>query len=110
MLLGVTETIQENNIEYFSYLDSDATSLNTIYSFFIKCKRNDVAFIHLLSGKKLDAITTIDKAYQEYKQKNNLVDISDVENTVFDNWNYDFKDKYSEIFIDDFDIEDISFI
>jgi len=106
----IHKTIQENNIEYFSYLDSDATSLNTIYSFLIKCKRNDVKFDSSLNGKKLEAITSIDKAYQEYKQKNNLVDISDVENIVFDNWNDDFKDKYNEVFIDDFHIEDISFI
>ncbi|MEA2049997.1 MAG: hypothetical protein U9O56_04630 [Campylobacterota bacterium] len=74
----IYKIIQDNNIKYFSYLDSDATSLNTIYTFLLKCKRNDVKFDSLLTDEKLDAITNINKTYQEYKHKNNLVDISDI--------------------------------
>ena len=64
----------------------------------------------MLSDQKLNAIVDIDKAFQEYKQTNNLVDISDIEQTVLDNRDSYFKDSYNEIFIDSFEIEDISYI
>ncbi len=106
----IHKIIQTNEIEYFSYLNEDAVSLNTIYNFIVKCKRNSVEFKALLSDKKLNAISEIDKSYQEYKKTNTLVDISDIEQTVLDNWDSYFKDSYSEIFIDSFEIEDISYI
>jgi len=106
----IHKIIQTNEIEYFSYLNEDAVSLNTIYNFIIKCKRNSVAFEALLSDKKLKAISKIDKAYQEYKKTNKLVDISDIEQTFLDNWDSYFKDSYSEIFVNSFDIEEISYI
>jgi len=115
--------IQDEKIEYFSYLSEDAVSLNTIYNFIIKCQRNSVAFESLLEDEKLNAIKVIDKSYQEYKHKNNLVDIADVELKVLKNWdnyfnsNYEeiymdnyFNSNYEEIYIDSFEIEDISYI
>ena len=106
----IYQIIQDNNIEYFSYLNEDAISLNTIYNFIIKCQRNNIAFKQLHSGKKLDALVKIDKLYQEYKKANNLIDISDVEKIVLDNWDNTFFDRYDEIFIDSFKIADISYI
>lgn len=85
-------------------------SLNTIYNFLIKCKRNIISFETLLSDKKLDAIKEINKVYQEYKQVNNLVDISDIEQTVLNNWDNCFTDAYDEIYIDSFNIGDISYV
>ena len=103
--------IQTYKIEYFSYLNEDAVSLNTIYNFIGKCKRNSIEFKDLLSDEKLNAISEIDKYYQEYKKINKLVDISDIEKIVLENWENYFKDScYSEIFIDSFNIEDISYI
>ena len=106
----IYKIIQSNKIEYFSYLTEDAVSLNTIYNFIIKCKRNSVVFETLLEGKKLNAIIEIDNAYQEYKQINNLVDSVDIESTVLENWDIYFKDTHNEIYVDSFKIEDISYI
>ena len=102
--------IQDNKIEYFSYLDEDAVSLSIIYNFIIKCKRNSVSFETLLDGEKLDALMEIDKAYQEYKQEHNLVDIADIEQRVLENWDNYFKYNYNEVYADSFEIENISYI
>ena len=106
----IYKIIQSNKIEYFSYLNDDAVSLNTIYNFIIKCKRNSVAFDTLLECQKLDAIVEIDKGYQEYKRVNNLVDIADVEQSVLKNWDADFGSEYSEIYVDSFEVGGINFI
>jgi len=106
----IYKIIQSKRIEYFSYLSEDAVSLNTIYNFIIKCKRNSVTCNTLLEGKKLDAILEIDQAYQEYKKTNNLVDISDIENSVLDNWERYFSNSYKDIYIDAFEIQEISYI
>ena len=103
--------IQTNNIEYFSYLQEDAISLHTIYNFIMKCKRNTIAFDTLLEGEKLQAIVMIDKAYQEYKISNKLVDIADIERDVLKNWDNYFNDAdYNEIYIDSFKIDAISYV
>jgi len=106
----IYKIIEDKNIEYFSYLSSDAVSLNTIYSFIVKCKRNSVAFNTFLSDEKLDAMVLIDEEYQEYKKKNNLVDISDIEQLVLANWEDYFVNSYSDIHVDNFQVEDISFL
>jgi hypothetical protein len=106
----IYKIIQATKIEYFSYLSEDAVSLNTIYNFIVKCKRNGVAFETLLEGKKLNAIVEIDEAYKEYKQINSLVDNADIELKVLENWDSYFEDSYNEIYIDSFEIEDISYI
>jgi len=106
----IYKIIQSNKIEYFSYLNDDAVSLNTIYNFIIKCKRNNVAFDTLHECQKLDAIVEIDKAYQEYKKKNSLVDIGDIERSVLKNWNGNFGNEYGEIYVDSFESGDINFI
>lgn len=102
--------IQNEKIEYFSYLNHDSTSLNTIYSFLIKCNRNAIEFDTLLEGKKLEAIIKINRFYNEYKVSNNLADISDIEEFVLKNWNDEILDSYDEVFIDTFNIERISYI
>ncbi len=106
----IYKIIQEEGVAYFSYLQSDAVSLQTIRDFLIKCKRNDVAFETLLEGKKLEAIKIIDAAYTEFKLAKNLVDIADIEKSVLAHWDDDFTKGYSEIFVDDFQIGSISFI
>ncbi|MDQ7067879.1 MAG: PD-(D/E)XK nuclease family protein [Sulfurimonas sp.] len=102
--------IQTQNIEYFSYLNEDAVSLNTIYSFLLKCNRNSIKYNSLLSGEKLNAISNISKTYQEYKQAHNLVDLADIEKNVFENWDTYFNNEYSEIYTDAFNIKDISYV
>lgn len=121
----IYKIIKSNKIEYFSYLSEEAVSLNTLYTLIIKCKKNNIAFETLFSAEKLDAIVRIDKAYQEYKQANNLVDISDVENIVLTNLSIrksykldnivllpyiDYLGKYKFVYIDDFNIENINYV
>jgi RecB family exonuclease len=102
--------IQSNKIEYFSYLSEDSVSLNTIYNFIIKCKRNLVPFETLLSDKKLDAIIKIDKKYQEYKHTYHLIDIADIELAVLENWDTYFNNNYNEIYVDSFKIGEINYL
>lgn len=104
----IYKIIQEENILYFSYLLENAKSLGVIYDYITNSKRCDVLF--QFSGEKLDSIVKIDKAYKEYKQKNNLVDIADIEKIVLENWDSYFKNSFDNIYIDDFKIEDISYI
>ena len=106
----IHKIIKDNGVKYFDYLNEDSVSLNTIYNFIIKCKRNGVVFETLHNGKKLNAIIEIDKAYQEYKKMNNLVDVADIEQIVLDNWDGYFNDNYNEIYVDSFNIENISYI
>ena len=70
--------IQEHQIAYFSYLDSNADSLKIIFDFLVKCHRNDMAFDVLIEGDKLQAVEKLDNVYQTYKSEHNLVDITDV--------------------------------
>lgn len=106
----VYKIILDNDISYFTYLESDASSLGTIYSFIVKCNRNDVAFSALLEGNKLAAIKQINVLYQAYKKNHNLVDISDIEEKVLFCWNDEYLVKYSDVFVDNFTIEEIRFI
>ena len=106
----INKIIKDNGVKYFDYLNEDSVSLNTIYNFIIKCNRNGVVFETLHNGKKLNAIIEIDKAYQEYKKMNNLVDVADIEQIVLDNWDSYFNDNYNEIYVDSFNIENISYI
>ncbi len=106
----IYKIIQEKNIDYFSYLNSDALSLNTIYNFITKCKRNNIPFQTLLHGNKLDAVEEINTHYQEFKRKNNLVDIADVEQNIVDNFEVYFKNNYDNVYIDNFKIGNISYI
>jgi len=102
--------IQEENIEYFSYLNADAGSLRTIYSFLLKCARNEVAFTQLLEDEKLNAIVLIAKVYREYKEKYNLVDLADIELKVLESWDDTFTAQYEDIYVDSFEVEDISYV
>jgi len=106
----VYHTIQTHKVEYFSYLDEDAESLNVIYDFILKCHRNDVAFSQILSGEKLSSIETIDRHYEAYKAQHSLADTADMERVVLENWDASCFDKYDAVWIDDFTIGDISFI
>ena len=102
--------IGDNKIDYFSYLEEDTISLNTLYDFFVKCQRNSVEFKTFHTGKKLEAIERLFAAYQDYKQKNNLVDIADIEQIVLEYWDEYFVGNYDNIYVDDFKVGDINYI
>jgi RecB family exonuclease len=102
--------IQEHHIEYFSYLDSNAESLKTIFDFMVKCHRNDVVFDLLIEGEKLQAVEKLDKVYLAYKSEHNLSDISDVEQRVCETWSDDFFAPFNEVFVDNFTMGEICFV
>lgn len=101
--------IQSNPITYFDYLKPDDDSLNTIYDFIVKCNRNEVSFDTLLQGKKLKAVEVISSEYQQFKEKNNLVDIADIEKWIYNNFNSKVFNKFEEVLVDDFCKVDPSF-
>ncbi len=106
----IYKIIQTQKIHYFDYLEEGALSLQTIYDFLIKCKRNEVAFEKLHSGEKLEALRVIDRAYETYKTTHNLVDIADIEKSVYENWDNSFMEKYKSVILDSFKIGGISYI
>jgi len=106
----IYQIIKTHKIEYFSYLFDDSLALCTIYSFIVKCKRNEVSFDTLLEGEKLKAITLIDKKYQEMKKNFKCVDISDIERIVSDYWDEIFENDFQEIYLDSFGVGDINYV
>ena len=102
--------IQKHHIEYFTYLDSGADTLQTIYNFIVKCHRNNVRFARMIAGEKLRAVKAIDHEYQLYKQKHNLADIADIEKSVLNEWDDANFDKYKDVYIDNFTVGDICFL
>ncbi len=103
--------LQEQKIEYFSYLKRSDDSIKTILNFILKSHRNSVAFDTLIkSPQKLQALNNIDKAYQAFKRKYALVDIADVEKYVAENLEKTFRDKYTDVYLDSFDMDGVSII
>ena len=83
----------------------------------MKCTRNDVELKTIISDEtkeeKLQALIKINKYYQLYKEKNNLVDISDIESSVLNCFDTDiisFIKDFNNIYIDNFSIDNISFV
>jgi len=106
----IYKLIQEHHIVYFDYLQRDADSLNTIYNFIVKCHRNDVSFGDVLCDEKLIVLEEIDQLYQSYKKSHSLVDVADIENEVLSSWDDGLFIKYNDIFVDNFSVEEISFV
>lgn len=102
--------IQDQNIAYFTYLESDADSLNTIYNFILKCNRNSIVFDTVINDDKLVAIIQINKAYQAYKREYNLADIADIEDRVVSTWDHTCFTGFNDVFIDYFSIGEIRFV
>ncbi|MEA2099990.1 MAG: PD-(D/E)XK nuclease family protein [Campylobacterota bacterium] len=106
----IYKIIQEENIEYFSYLNNDSLSLTTIYKFIMRSKRNVVPFDELLCDDKLEAIIKIDKSYQNYKKENSLVDISDIEESVLKSDNSSYFDSFEKVLLDCFEFGNINYV
>lgn len=106
--------IKEYNIEHFSYLSNSSESLYYIYDFIVKCTGNNVPFSTLISGEKLDAITTLNQYYQNFKLKNRLCDHADLERYVATKVidpNINFFNQYQQVYIvDQFKTGNICFL
>ena len=106
----IYKIIQDHNIEYFDYLKSDAATLGIIYKFIVKCNRNEANFDKILSGEKLQAIKAINEAYQDFKSRNSLVDIADVEYRISQESFTELFTQYENVFIDNFTVGNINFL
>ena len=106
----IYKIITDAKIEYFSYLSSDAASLYTIYSFIVKCHRNNISFETILSGSKLEAIEKIDYFYQEFKKNHHLVDTSDVETIALSYLSDDCFKEFDKVIVDEFQVGGINYI
>jgi hypothetical protein len=112
-LLGaviVYHIIQSEKIDYFGYLKSGDESLQTIFDFIVKCRRNDVAFDALVAGEKLEAIDTIAQGYDAFKQVHGLVDRADVERRVLTSWDDRMLEGYETVYVDSFKVGEIDFV
>ncbi len=113
--LGATliyQIIKNEQINYFDYLNIHSTSNMRIYDFIVKCKQNDTDIAQFCSGEKYNAIKQINDNYQLYKKHYNCVDIADVECFVSKNSEFlrQHLDQYSNIYIDSFQLDEISFL
>ena len=107
----ISHIIQSEKIAYFNYLKSDSDSLKTIFSFLLKCSRNDVEIETIVKGKeKLRALKTINSKYVKYKKHHHLVDIADIEDYVLSKFDSIFKNTYKDIHVDSFQVENICYI
>jgi len=108
----IYKIIKDEDISYFNYLNSSSKSLDTIYSFILNINRNSIEMSRLHKGEKLDALEKINKKYQEFKQSNGFADIADIEKIIYDyiNKNQKIFDEYSEIILDSFNYNGISFL
>jgi len=112
-LLGaaiVYHIIQSGEIAYFDYLKSGDESLQTIFDFIVKCRRNDVVFDALIAGEKLEAVETIAQGYDAFKQAHGLVDRADVEQRVLGSWDGRMLEGYERVTIDSFKVGEIDFV
>lgn len=106
----IYKIIKKEKIEYFSYLNEESNSLNTISSFILKCTRNNIDFNTFHKGEKLEALNLIYSEYKKFKMSNNLVDIADIEEKVLNDFDESNFSIYNEVYIDSFKLENISFI
>lgn len=102
--------IHDEAIEYFSYLPCDAISLNTLYAFIDKCKRNEKTFDAFAKDEKYHALMMLDEHYQEFKQNNRLVDSADIEIRIANEFSAQDVKGYHAVFVDEFHVGDMGFI
>lgn len=105
----IYKIIKEENIEYFSYLKNGTESLIYIHDFIVKCKRNFIDFNTIIKNKeKLNAIEKINLYYEEFKTKNNLYDIAEMERVVYsllNNYNKEAKGNHIESLLKKYNLE-----
>jgi len=103
--------IESKNITWFSYASADSDTLKVIGDFILKCASNEVSLETFCSGEKFSALTEIRDSYEEFKIQHNLADRADREQFVRDHVKLqsDWKEKYSEIIIDQFEQNEVKF-
>ena len=99
--------VEKQKSKYFSYLNAESESINLLSKYFIKLQSNEVSIKDFnYEEKKQDALEELLALYINYKQKNNLVDKSDIEKMAYDKIE-EYLSHYDEIFLDVFEISEI---
>lgn len=101
------KTIKDENIEYLDFISLNSNTLDLIYDFILKINASKVDLSKILKDEKLKAIEILNSKYQEFKNKNNLVDNNDVFQLAIDDFEKNDFSKYEKIYLDNFEIENI---
>ncbi|MAC83953.1 MAG: hypothetical protein CL624_07440 [Arcobacter sp.] len=105
----IYKIIQDSKSEYFDFISQNSDTLDLIYDFLLKVNSSKVGLSKILSGNKFDEINSLNIKYLEFKDHFDLVDNNDLIKFAIDNIDkYDFSN-YEEIFIDNFEKENIKF-
>ena len=103
------KTIKDENIEYLDFISLNSNTLDLIYDFILKINASKVDLSKILKDEKLKAIEILNSKYQEFKNKNNLVDNNDVFQLAIDDFDKNDFSKYEKIYLDNFEIRNIKF-
>ena len=105
----IYKTIKTENIEYFDFIGQDSDTLDLLYDFILKINASNVELLQIFEPKKFEAIKILNDKYIEFKDINNFVDINDIFKFAIKNIDkYNFT-LYNEIYIDQFELENIKF-
>ena len=105
------KTIQNESIEYFSYITQDGDALELIFDLFVKLQRNNIDDLSIFSyneDKKI-ALNTLRQKYIDFKNVNNFVDEGDIESFVLDHLRTNPPNEFDSVFIDEFEVGTIKF-
>ena len=105
----IYKTIKEEKIEYLDFISQNSDTLDLIYDFILKVNASKVELSKILKDEKLKAIDILNNKYQEFKNKNNLVDLNDILKLAIDGFSTNDFSKYEKIYLDSFEIKTIKF-
>lgn len=105
----IYKTIKEEKIEYLDFISQNSDTLDLIYDFILKVNASRVELSKILKDEKLKAIDILNNKYQEFKNKNNLVDLNDILKLAIDDFFTNDFSKYEKIYLDSFEIKNIKF-
>ncbi|MDX4037680.1 PD-(D/E)XK nuclease family protein [Aliarcobacter skirrowii] len=105
----IYKTIKEEKIEYLDFISQNSDTLDLIYDFILKVNASKVELSKILKDEKLKAIDILNNKYQEFKNKNNLVDLNDILKLAIDGFSTNDFSKYEKIYLDSFEIKNIKF-
>lgn len=103
----IYKTIKDENIEYLDFISQNSNTLDLIYDFILKINASKVDLSKILKDEKLKAIELLNSKYQEFKNKNNLVDSNDIFQLAINDFDKNDFSKYEKIYLDNFEIENI---
>ena len=105
----IYKTIKEEKIDYLDFISQNSDTLDLIYDFILKVNASRVELSKILKDEKLKSIEILNNKYQEFKYKNNLVDLNDAFKLAIDDFSTNDFSKYEKIYLDNFEIKNIKF-